>query len=49
MNARGQVVGYSHTSAKAAYPAFLYVDGSMQDLGTLGGEQSQSNGINVLG
>lgn len=42
------MVGYAHTSANAAYPAFLYVDGSMPDLGTLGGEQRQSNGINVL-
>ena len=36
INDRGQVVGYSGTAAGDQH-AFLYGDGAMTDLGTLGG------------
>ena len=37
INDRGQVVGYSGTDRGMTGHAFLYSDGAMTDLGTLGG------------
>jgi probable HAF family extracellular repeat protein len=36
MNDLGQVVGYSHTASRQIHP-FLWEEGVMTDLGTLGG------------
>ncbi len=48
VNSKGDVVGYAET-ADLNYHAFLYTDETgMQDLGTLGGEESRANGINNL-
>src|SRR5262249_24563241 len=44
----GQIVGYFYTSGGASH-AFLYQNGGMTDLGTLGGETSVANGINNAG
>ena len=49
INASAQVVGYSYTTS-GAYHAFLYSNGTMQDLGTLGGYSSSfALGINASG
>src|ERR1700752_3710651 len=37
LNSRGQVVGNSFTADDQALHAFIYSDGKMHDLGTLGG------------
>ena len=48
INDSGQVTGYSDTTGDAANHAFLY-DGTMHDLGTLGGTYSYGLGINDSG
>ena len=45
VNAAGQVVGSDFTAAGDEH-AFLWQDGEMQDLGTLGGRRSRATGIN---
>ncbi len=51
VNNGGQVVGYSATSTNQnrTYHAFLYANGAMTDLGTLGGNNRLANGLNNLG
>ena len=51
INASGQVVGYSATTGNGLAHAFLYPypGGPMQDLGTLGGNDSDAYGINASG
>ena len=48
INARGQVAGYSSTTA-GWYRAFLWEKGTMTDLGVLGGGFSTAYGINQRG
>jgi probable HAF family extracellular repeat protein len=49
INASGQVVGQSSTAGYTAPHAFLYANGVMKDLGTLGGLESGASGINASG
>jgi probable HAF family extracellular repeat protein len=46
INNLGEVVGSSYTTGNTNYHAFLYRDGGMTDLGTLGGDSSMAEGIN---
>lgn len=48
INNQGQVVGFSQTASKQMH-AFLYSQGKMTDLGTLGGKESMAYGINDRG
>ena len=48
INDNGQIVGVSWTSA-GDLDAFIYTNGTMTDLGTLGGDTSCANGINTNG
>ena len=45
LSGKWQIVGHSHTSG-GQFHAFLYSDGVMKDLGTLGGTTSTAYGIN---
>jgi probable HAF family extracellular repeat protein len=49
INSFGQVTGYSYVSGNGAQHAFLYSNGVMRDLGTLGGANSYGEGINNSG
>jgi probable HAF family extracellular repeat protein len=46
INDAGQVTGSSYIAGSAITHAFLYSDGVTQDLGTLGGSESDGSGIN---
>jgi probable HAF family extracellular repeat protein len=43
------VTGFAWNTGDAAYHAFVYSDGAMQDLGTLGGTLSGGLAINASG
>src|SRR5437016_12602987 len=43
VNSRGQVIGNSFTTGDQALHAFIYSDGRMRDLGTLGGSSSSAD------
>jgi probable HAF family extracellular repeat protein len=45
----GEVTGFSHVAATGQAHAFLYSDGTIRDLGTLGGAASYGNDINDSG
>ena len=47
INRRGQIVGFSSTPD--GIHAFLYADGAMRDLGTLGNDPSEASGIDNRG
>ncbi len=49
MNERNQVVGYCYNYPGYLHQAFLWSDGVMQPLGTLGGSESHAMAINDLG
>jgi probable HAF family extracellular repeat protein len=50
INASGQVAGQSSASSSVMTdPAFLYSDGKLTSIGTLGGEYGQGRGINTSG
>ena len=49
MNERNQVVGYCYNYPGYLHQAFLWSDGVMQPLGTLGGSESEAMAINDLG
>ena len=49
INNHGQVVGWSYSSDYSVDHAFLWSNGTMQDLGTLGGMYSGAMGINDNG
>jgi probable HAF family extracellular repeat protein len=56
VNALGQTVGYSYTAGDAEQRAFLWTPftpntgpGTLKDLGTLGGADSQANDIDAWG
>src|SRR5262249_54112780 len=49
VNASGQAVGYDFTSTLSSARAYLYQNGSLTDLGSLGGNYAYAQGINDLG
>ena len=46
INAAGHIAGSFQTVSDAKYHVFLYVDGAIKDLGTLGGGDCSATGIN---
>ena len=49
INANGQVAGQSSASSSSMTdPAFLYSNGTLSSIGTLGGEYGQARGINPV-
>jgi probable HAF family extracellular repeat protein len=49
INSCGLVTGYSNYGSGTAIVAFLYANGALQNLGTLGGPNSLAEGINAKG
>jgi probable HAF family extracellular repeat protein len=49
INARGEITGFAERAFATDRRGFLYSDGRVQDLGTLGGQDSEGNAINDLG
>jgi probable HAF family extracellular repeat protein len=49
LNERGQAIGTSMLAGDESWHAFLWENGKMVDLGTLGGESSESLAINEQG
>jgi probable HAF family extracellular repeat protein len=50
INNNGKIVGYSTISGDGAYSAFSYLNGNIQNLGTLGGASSYCfGGLNAIG
>ncbi|HEV8254721.1 MAG TPA: HAF repeat-containing protein, partial [Vicinamibacteria bacterium] len=49
INPAGEVAGYSYTTGNRELHAFLWRDGAMIDLGTLGSSSSFALGINPRG
>src|SRR6185503_18442143 len=49
INSSGQVVGYGVSATAGYYRAFIWQDGVMTELGTLGGCCSYGRGINAAG
>ena len=49
LNDAGQIIGTSFISGVSSYHGFLYSGGTMMDIGTLGGANSEANAINNSG
>jgi probable HAF family extracellular repeat protein len=49
VNSSGVIVGYSYTAGGTAFHAFAEINGTMKDLGTLGGTNSSALAINNAG
>lgn len=49
INSRGQIAGTSNLAGNQTYHAFLWNDGALTDLGTLGGNNSEAYWINDAG
>jgi probable HAF family extracellular repeat protein len=49
MNNRGRVTGTSNLAGDRSFHPFLWIDGQMTDLGTLGGPNASEGGMNERG
>jgi probable HAF family extracellular repeat protein len=49
INSRGQIIGTSNLAGNQAHHAFLWNEGALSDLGTLGGDNSEAYWINDAG